>query len=427
MHYFEAHSPDLYATEQLWRRFVAYLRKERNMIYTELCGERVSLLGYGAMRLPTLGTDKGGEVDRALTEELIDLAMAEGINYFDTAYPYHGGMSEIILGQILSKYPRDSYKLATKYPGHQISSSYNPGLVFEDQLKKCGVDYFDFYLLHDVNETSVDTYLDKRWGIIDYFLEQKRLGRIKHLGFSTHARVEGLRAFLDGVGGQLDFCQIQLNYLDHTLQCAKEKYELLTECGIPIVVMEPVRGGKLANLNPELRSELDRHDPSASSASFAFRYLHGFDGVKVVLSGMSDMAQLRDNIKTFSHRKPLSPSELRTVLSIAERMKSGVPCTGCRYCTDLCPAGLDIPMLMETYNELSVTKTMNAARRVEFLPEGKRPVDCIVCGRCVGICPQGIDVPAVLATLWQTYEQMPKWAEICKKREEESKRLRKES
>ena len=392
------------------------------MIITELCGERVGMLGFGAMRLPTLTGN--GEIDIALTEKMIDKAMACGVNYFDTAYPYHGGKSEIVIGKLLSKYPRESYKLATKYPGHQIMSSYDPASVFEEQLKKCGVDFFDFYLLHDVNEVSVDTYLDSRWGILDYFLEQKRLGRIKHLGFSTHSRAEGLRDFLDGRGGELDFCQIQMNYLDYTLQGADEKYAMLAERNIPIIVMEPVRGGKLAKLSdPELSSLAECGNPG-SAASYAFRFLQKFPMVKVVLSGMSDMAQLDDNLATFAVSNPLNDRELMKIMDIADGMKGGVPCTACRYCTDVCPMGIDIPMLMGTYNELTVTKTMNAARRVEFLPEEKRPVDCIGCGACAAICPQSIDIPETLKVLWQTYENMPKWAEICKKREEESLKLR---
>ena len=201
------------------------------MIYSEFCGKKLSLLGFGAMRLP----QKDGGIDCELTEEMVKYAIDNGVNYFDTAWPYHGGESERVLGKILSGYDRDKFYLATKYPGHQLSSSYDPAAIFEKQLEKCGVEYFDFYLLHNVYEKSLDVYFDPKWGIIDYFREQKRLGRIKHLGFSSHGQPENLREFLD-ICGDMEFCQIQLNYLDWTLQDAKAKYELLTERGIPVCV-----------------------------------------------------------------------------------------------------------------------------------------------------------------------------------------------
>lgn len=215
------------------------------MIDSEFQGKRLSLLGFGTMRLPT---HADGSIDEAQVAEMAAYALEHGVNYFDTAYPYHGGESERVIGRVLSKYPRDSWYLATKYPGHQISSTgYDPAEIFEEQLQKCGVEYFDFYLLHNVYEKSMEVYLDPKWGIIDYFKEQKRLGRIKHLGFSCHAETKGLREFLDACGEDMEFCQIQLNYLDWTLQDAKGKYDLLTGRGIPVWVMEPVRGGRLAS------------------------------------------------------------------------------------------------------------------------------------------------------------------------------------
>ena len=393
------------------------------MIYREMCGERVSLLGFGAMRLPTLGA-KGGAPDEAATAELVRVAIEGGVNYFDTAYPYHGGMSEVVLGKILANYPRESFLLATKYPGHQLQESYNPSEVFEHQLKKCGVEYFDFYLLHDVNEISASTYLDTRWGIIDYFLEQKRLGRIKHLGFSTHARYAYLKELLAGRFGELDFCQIQLNYIDYTLQLAKEKLELLSSLGIPAVIMEPVRGGKLARLDGEALQRARGVAGGGSVASVAFRFLQKLSGIGVILSGMSDMTQLTDNLATFDKDNSLSDAEFGEVLGVAEMLKGGVPCTGCRYCTDGCPMGLDIPMYMETFNELSVSRAMNAARRVEFAEEGKRPSDCIGCGACSAICPQKIDIPDTLKRLDELASQVPSWRAICREREEESRRLK---
>ena len=319
------------------------------MIYSDFQGTQLSLLGFGTMRLPT---KVDGSIDEAQVAEMAAYAIAHGVNYFDTAYPYHGGESERVIGRVLSKYPRDSYYLATKYPGHQIiSTGYNPAEIFEEQLKKCGVEYFDFYLLHNVYEKSMEVYLDPKWGIVDYFKEQKRLGRIKHLGFSCHAETKGLKAFLDACGEDMEFCQIQLNYLDWTLQDAKGKYDLLTERNIPVWVMEPVRGGRLAKLSDAEEAKLKALRPEESVAAWGFRFLQGLPNVKMVLSGMSTMEQMVDNVNTFSEPKPLSVVETNLLLDIAEGMKDSIPCTACRYCCDGCPAGLYIPGAMKDFTE----------------------------------------------------------------------------
>ena len=393
------------------------------MIYSDFQNEKLSLLGFGAMRLPCLAD---GSIDENQVAEMTRMAMEAGVNYFDTAYPYHGGESERVMGRVLSKYPRERYQLATKYPGHQIlSDGYNPAAIFEEQLQKCGVDYFDFYLLHNVNEKSMEVYMDPKWGILDYFKEQKRLGRIRHLGFSSHAQVEGLEKFLDYCGGDMEFCQIQLNYMDWTLQRAKEKYDLLTARGIPVWVMEPVRGGKLAALNPADSAKLKAIRPEASDASWGFRFLQGLPNVKMVLSGMSNMEQMQDNLATFAQRDTLTPAETELMLSIARGMMDIVPCTACRYCCEGCPKGLDIPSLLSVYNEIRVTPTVNAAMRVEFLPEEKKPTACIACGKCARSCPQNIDIPKVLKELAEKLTTIPSWAETCRQREAAAKAGRK--
>ena len=393
------------------------------MIYSDFQKEKLSLLGFGAMRLPCLAD---GSIDENQVAEMTRMAMEAGVNYFDTAYPYHGGESERVMGRVLSKYPRERYQLATKYPGHQIlSDGYNPAVIFEEQLQKCGVDYFDFYLLHNVNEKSMEVYMDPKWGILDYFKEQKRLGRIRHLGFSSHAQVEGLEKFLDYCGGDMEFCQIQLNYMDWTLQRAKEKYDLLTARGIPVWVMEPVRGGKLAALNPADSAKLKAIRPEASDASWGFRFLQGLPNVKMVLSGMSNMEQMQDNLATFAQRDTLTPAETELMLSIARGMMDSIPCTACRYCCEGCPKGLDIPSLLSVYNEIRVTPTVNAAMRVEFLPEEKKPTACIACGKCARSCPQNIDIPKVLKELAEKLTTIPSWAETCRQREAAAKAGRK--
>ncbi len=394
------------------------------MIYNDFKGLKLSRLGFGAMRLPLIPGDADGRVDEVLVEEMTRYAMEHGVNYYDTAYPYHGGQSERVMGRVLGKYPRDSYYLATKYPGHQISETYNPSEIFEEQLKKCGVEYFDFYLLHNVYENSIGTYLDPRWGIVEYFLEQKRQGRIRHLGFSTHGSPALIEEFLDRYGDEMEFCQIQLNYLDWTLQNGKEKYELLTKRGIPVWVMEPVRGGRLANLGETAEKELKALRPDESAASWGFRWLQELPGVKMILSGMSDMAQMKDNVGTFSGGKALDERETEKLYAIADAMKSSVPCTGCRYCCDGCPKGLDIPMLITTYNDVCVSASMNTRMRIDSMPEEKRPAACVACGKCAKVCPQKIDIPDVMKKLVGALEKIPSWAELCRQRDEAARRDR---
>ena len=391
------------------------------MIYVDFQDKKLSLLGFGTMRLPLL---PDGTIDEAQTVEMTKLAIEQGVNYFDTAYPYHNGLSEVVMGRVLKAYPRESYYLATKYPGHQLCSEYNPEEVFEEQLKKCGVEYFDFYLLHNVYEKSLDTYLDPRWGILDYFKEQKRLGRIKHLGFSSHGRVEFLEKFLDLCGEDMEFCQIQLNYLDWSLQNAKAKYDLLTARGIPVWVMEPVRGGRLAKLTENEAAKLTVLNPEVSSASWGFRFLQGLPNVKMVLSGMSDMAQMEDNLNTFDRRNPLNEQEYEVVMNLAEGMKKSVPCTACRYCCDGCPAGLDIPLLISVYNDLKFSKSVNTSMLIEFMPDEQKPSACLACGKCARICPQGINIPQVLKELDEILATMPSWKEISRQREEAAKALK---
>ena len=388
------------------------------MLYTEFQGEKLSMLGFGAMRLPTL---ENGSIDEKQVDEMVKCALEGGVNYFDTAYPYHGGMSEIVLGRALRAYPRASYALASKYPGHQISESYDPAAIFEEQLKKCGVEYFDFYLLHNVYENSIQTYLDPRWGILDYFREQKRLGHIRHLGFSSHGSPACLREFLDAAGADMEFCQIPLNWLDWTLQNAREKVALLNKRGIPVWVMEPVRGGRLCALDAKDEAALRALRPDEGIPAWGFRFLQDVPGVTVILSGMSNLAQMKDNLATFAERKPLSDAEKAALMTIAEGMKNVVPCTGCRYCADHCPMGLDIPLLMAACTELRFTPTIGVAMRLEALPAEKQPSACLACGACARMCPQKIDIPAVMRELTETLQTIPKWTDVCHQREAAAK------
>ena len=390
------------------------------MIYKQFQDKQLSMLGFGTMRLPLLAD--GVTIDEQQVAEMTAYAMEHGVNYFDIAHPYHQGNSERVIGRVLKNYPRESFYLADKYPGHQIASSYDPAATFEEQLEKCGVEYFDFYLLHNVYEKSIETYMDPQWGILDYFLEQKRLGRIKHLGFSTHGSVAMMETFLNYCGQHMEFCQIQLNYLDWTLQDAKAKCELLAKWNIPVWVMEPVRGGKLATQSEAVEAQLKALRPDESIPAWCFRWLQGIEGVTMVLSGMSNMEQMMDNVKTFEAPKPLNAEENALLMDIAEQLKNAVPCTACRYCCDGCPMGLDIPALLAIYNDLKVTPTFLLGMRVEALPPEKRPDACIGCGACMSICPQNINIPEALADMAEILKGLPSWEAICREREAAAKK-----
>ena len=369
------------------------------MIYKEFQDLKLSALGFGTMRLPVVdGND--GRIDEAKAAELFDYAIRHGVNYFDTAYGYHNGQSEVVTGKILANYPRDSYYLASKFPGYDLANMGKVREIFEEQLQKCGVDHFDFYLFHNVYERNIDPYLDEKNGILEYLLEQKKNGRIRHLGFSCHGAMDVLTRFLDAYGEYMEFCQIQLNYLDWTFQSAKEKVELLKEHQIPVWVMEPLRGGKLASLAEEDQAQLKALRPEETIPAWAFRFLQSIPEVTMVLSGMSNMEQMQENIRTFSEDKPLNEKEMEALLSVADHMlkKIVLPCTACRYCVSHCPQELDIPSLLALYNEHCFTQGgFLAPMALSSYPEEKRPSACIGCRSCEAVCPQQIKVSEAMA------------------------------
>ena len=363
------------------------------MQYKDFQGLSLSRLGMGNMRLPA--SAPRGPIDTDKAEELIDYVYHQGINYFDTAYFYHEGQSESFLGHALSRYPRDSYFLADKMPASPLKSEgKTPAEIFEGQLAKCRTDHFDFYLLHNVCEDSIPVFTDETLGVIPYLLEQKKAGRIRHLGLSSHSRPDTLRAFLSRYDF-FEFIQIQLNYLDWDYQNAKEQYDIITQYGVPVWVMEPCRGGRLASLCPEGDALLRAVRPDLSIASWAFRWVLSLPNVGMVLSGMSDLEQARDNIATFSACEPFSPTEGDALDRALELLKTQlfVPCTQCHYC-DGCPQGLDIPQLLGLYNNYRLSGGRMA---YDQLSQASRPDRCISCGQCAAKCPQHIDIPAVMA------------------------------
>ena len=368
------------------------------MVYRDFQDLKLSALGMGAMRLPVIDGDDA-RIDEAAAEQMVAYAMEHGVNYYDTAWGYHNGNSELVMGKALSKYPRDKFYLATKFPGYDLSNMPKVKEIFEKQLEKCQVEYFDFYLFHNVCEMNIDAYLDEKYSIFEYLMEQKKNGRIRHLGFSAHGSYDVMKRFLDAYGEHMEFCQIQLNYIDWTFQDAKAKVELLKEHNIPVWVMEPLRGGKLATLPEKETAALKALRPDEDIPAWAFRFLQSIPEVTMVLSGMSNVEQMKANIETFETDKPLNEKEMRALLSIADGMLNGtLPCTACHYCVSHCPKGLDIPNLLELYNEHSFTGGgFIAPMALSAVPEEKWPSACIGCRSCEKVCPQQIKISEAMA------------------------------
>jgi len=371
------------------------------MIYNEFQGLKLSALGLGAMRLPTVN-GQDSVIDEKQSSEMVDYALRNGINYFDTAWGYHGGNSEIVIGKILKQYPREKFYLASKFPGYDLNNMEKAEEIFEKQLEKCQVDHFDFYLIHNVCENNIDAYLDEQYSIIDFFVKQKQEGRIHHLGFSFHGDNEVMRRFLAAYSEQMEFGQLQLNYFDWSFQDAKTKVEMLRELGIPVWVMEPLRGGKLASLSDKDTALLRNMRPDEPITAWAFRYLQTMSDVKMILSGMSNMEQLQENIETFASNRPLDSEELQVLMSMVDNMisRTALPCTSCGYCLSHCPQELDIPALLKIYNEHYFTGIgLTAPMVLKEMPEDKRPSACIGCRSCEAVCPQKIKISEAMAEL----------------------------
>jgi len=390
------------------------------MVTNDFMGLTLSRLGFGCMRFAT--DPATGEIDQKKVDDMFDLAIRGGVNYFDTAYPYLGGKSELAMAKALSRYPRESYYVADKFPGHSLPGPVDNIALFNLSLKKCGIDYFDFYLLHNITEWSVKVYEGEEYHILPDMLRMKEEGKIRHLGFSFHGGPALLEEYLDRHPGIFDFVQIQLNYLDWSLQDAKKKYDIITSRGLGVWVMEPCRGGKLAALPEEAHRKLQALRPGASDASFSFRFLLEMPNVKMILSGMNEVSQVEDNLRTFAEGEPLTDEERDLLFAVAESMKRGVPCTGCRYCTAGCPMKLDIPYLLECYNDYKYASTVTPSMRMDALEKEKLPSACIGCRKCARACPQGIDIPSALKELSGLYEAGPHWAVTAKPRQEAIKR-----
>lgn len=365
-------------------------------------GKELSLLGFGGMRFPTKGVSR--DIDEVMAEKLIDYAYAHGVNYFDTAYFYHDGKSEAFMGKALRKYPRESYYLCDKMPTPSVHSLAEAKEIFQTQLDRCGVTYFDNYLLHTLSSRDQFQRLYLDGGVLAYLRHEKEQGRIKCLGFSFHGDVPFFNYLMDTF--TWDCVMIQLNYADWNdpdeeprgNKQAGSLYRKAMEKKTPIFVMEPVQGGNLANLPEDKAAILRAANPDASQASWALRFVGSLPGIVTMLSGMSSLEQVLDNIHTMSHFTPLSAQEqdvLRRVVGKAGTT-SPIPCTYCRYC-DPCPYDVDIASVFHTYNTYHTAQDEALLLHYQVdVEKGRRASQCVGCNVCLPRCPQHIGIPAQL-------------------------------
>lgn len=367
------------------------------MIYNKFQALNLSALGMGCMRLP-MREDNSIDVDA--TRKMVSYAFEKGINYFDTAWGYHGGESETVMGEVLKEYPRDSFYLASKFPGYDLGNMDKVEEIFEAQLKKCQVEYFDFYLFHCVTDSNIDAYLDKDYGICEYLVEQKKKGRIRHLGFSAHSSLSTMKRFMDAYGEHIEFCQLQINWFDWTFQNAKAKVDMMKKYNLPVWVMEPVRGGGLVTVEEKYEQQLKALRPDASVVEWAFRFVQSIPSVTMTLSGMSNQQQIIDNIATYQTSKPLNEEEMTVILNIAKEMtaKKTLPCTACAYCTTYCPKKLNIPAIIKLYNEgVSGDGGFVVPEEINSFEGEKKPCACIGCKACEAVCPQNIRISEMMS------------------------------
>ena len=362
----------------------------------------ISIIGFGCMRLP----QKDGEPDIEKTQEMVDYAMEHGINYYDTAWFYHGGKSELAVGKVMKKHPRDSYYLADKMPLRILKDKSEVIPTFEEQLKKCQVDYFDFYLAHNINKREWETL--KNCNVYEQLLEKKKESKIKYLGFSIHDTPELLEEVVNTY--RWDFVQLPINPIDWKVVDAKKQYEIATKAGLPVVVMNPLKGGQLSTLTEKAVDILKAENPDVSPSSWSLRYAASLPNVFVVLSGMTEMEHVTDNVKTFTDFKPLSEKEQEVLASaiFAYNSSGAISCTYCQYCTG-CPIGIDIPKNFLIYNQYKSNERKDRfIMAYESIKEENRADKCIKCGICKPKCPQKLDIPNLLNDIAELYKELKK-------------------
>ncbi len=361
----------------------------------------IPLLGFGCMRLPMKSET---EIDMVELDKMVEYSMNHGANYFDTAYMYVDSKSESAMGETLKKYNRESYILADKSPIYVMNEYDDVRKIFDEQRKKCKVEYFDFYMAHNINKNTYDTY--KKVEMHKQLLELKKEGKIKYVGFSFHGTPDILKEVV--AEGDWDFCQLQINYLDWDVVKGKEQYEIAQSAGIPVTVMEPLRGGGLVNLSEKALKELKDNFPNATPAEFGLRWAASLDNVVTVLSGMSNLEQMKQNIATFENYQEMTPEEKTVADKMAKIIQSQgeINCTACKYCMEVCPKGINIPAVFSLYNQYKVVQNQYMFTiYYETLPEEERAEECTKCGLCSKNCPQGLQIPELLEKIAQEYKK----------------------
>ena len=357
----------------------------------------ISRLGLGNMRLPCktpIKREANPLIDYNKAQELVDMAYENGVNYFDTAYMYHAGKSEKFIGQALKKYPRESYYLADKLPIWMCKKPADMQKIFDKQLQRTGIDCFDFYLLHSLDKGNFEKC--EKYGAYDFLLEKQKQGLIKNIGFSFHGTIDDLKTIV--AAHHWDFAQIQMNYLDWKNQDAKTQYEILTEAGIPVIVMEPVRGGKLADVPKRVEELFVNNAPDKSIASWAIRFCATHDNVLTILSGMNAKEQMLDNLQSLTDFVPMTDVELKICQNAASIINESeiIPCTGCDYCAD-CPKSVKISTIFDVYNKLKTGEYTADQAKEKYAQIDVNHTQCVACGKCKEHCPQSIDIPKMLS------------------------------
>lgn len=361
--------------------------------------EEVSLLGLGTMRLPCktpIKRESNPLINYSESQKLVDYAYENGVNYFDTAYMYHAGKSEKFIGTALQKYPRESYYLADKLPIWMCTRKSDMQRIFKNQLARTQHDYFDFYLLHSLNKENFEKC--ENFGAYDFLMKKKAEGKIKYIGFSFHGTIDDLKTIV--AAHKWDFAQIQMNYIDWKEQDAETQYQILTDAGIPVIVMEPVRGGKLADVSKDIADMFNKANDSVSVASWAMRFVASHKNILTVLSGMNSIEQLQDNLKSFTDFKELTANEYKICENAAAMMNDSeiIPCTGCDYCSD-CPQGVKISTVFDLYNKVRKKELTKDEASVKYSCVDANASSCINCGKCARHCPQSIKIPDKMINL----------------------------
>lgn len=361
----------------------------------------VPLLGLGCLRLPM----NGKKIDMVELEKMVDYAITHGVNYFDTAYFYVNGKSENAIGEVLKNYHRKDFLLADKTPPQSMKSKEDVRRVFEEQLKKCQVGYFDFYMIHSLKPNTIENY--RKYEMFNQLMEFKKEEKIKYTGFSFHGSTKMLKEVV--AEHPWDFCYLQINYFDWDIAEAHQQYDILKNAGIPTVVMEPLKGGNLVRLSDKALNKLKEKHPDTTPAEFALRWAASKENVITVLSGMSNLQQIKENINTFVNFKEMTDEEEKTAKQITSviQAEGEINCTACKYCMEVCPRGINIPLIMSLYNQFVPKKWYSAfAYRYKMLDEDEKADKCIKCGLCSKNCPQNLLIPELLTKIDKLYQDI---------------------